>query len=302
MRWSGIVKMSWLLVTLAVLTSSAMAQTKQSNEKKSDQTTSQPKQQVKKSERSSTPKGAAEKGAAKKGGISIAKGNKFPKPSVTLDPGTIGNHFFPIAPGSYWRTQTVKALYDLQNKLVSADTLLAKETVLTNSAGSIQGLPLIKCESISFKPGMDEARGYREEVQYYVDDSLIMATFNNSVQHGENRALLVNPLKVGFKWAEKHGDTVMTEIVSVNEPVETVAGKWDNAVVTTTRMGYGELSKYFVPGVGIAKMVFRGPGANGQGTLVVTTDLLEVKHGNGHLEGETERIDPTMMESTPQKK
>jgi hypothetical protein len=85
-------------------------------------------------------------------------------------------------------------------------------------------------------------------------------------------------------------------VVSLHEPVETPAGKFENAVVTSTKLGYGELSKYFVAGNGIVKMVFRGPVSGGKGTLIVMTDLIDIYHETTHMEGAPtpERQDPTM--------
>lgn len=199
------------------------------------------------------------------------------RPTTDYGEGSVGRYFYPVTEGSEWTLRTVKSLYDHNNMVLASDTLFSTERVITNAAKSLQGLPLIKCESYSYKPGHEASA--TEEVTYYVDDSLIMAVMNNSVSHGENRALLTTPLRAGFVWPEKWDDSVGTEIVSLNEAVETPAGKFDNALVTVTRLGHGELAKYFVPEHGIVKMVFRGPEAQDRGTIVVTTDLMSVKRG-----------------------
>ena len=228
----------------------------------------------------------------------MVQGSKMARPTTNLDPGSVGYYFYPMTPGSYWTMRTVKSLYDLDNKLLASDTLFSTETVSTNSAASIQGLPLIKCISKSYKPGQSKDVAAAEEVTYYVDDSLIMAVFNNSITHNQNVALLTTPLREGYIWPERFEDTIVTQVISTKEPVETPAGKFENAVVTSTKLGQGELSKYFVGQKGIVKMVFQGPAAGGRGSLVVTTDLMEIHHETGHMDGSSapieERWDPTM--------
>jgi hypothetical protein len=278
MRWSGIVTMMICALCLAV----------QANAQAKEQTKQKPA-----AEKSATGSKVDNKA---KSSISAVQGSKMSRPTMNLNQGTVGSYFYPMTPGSFWKMRTVSSMYDLENKLLASDTMISREVVSTNSAVSIQGLPLIKCTSKSFRLGESEAAAKEQEVTYYVDDSLIMAVFNNSVNHNQNVALLTSPLKEGFVWPERFGDTVGTMVVSLHEPVETPAGKFENAVVTSTKLGYGELSKYFVAGNGIVKMVFRGPVGGGKGTLVVTTDLIEVHHETSHMEGSPtpERQDPTM--------
>lgn len=276
MVWSRIGRIWVAMLCVACLSGTSNAQTKKPSTQQGSEQSASSSQSKKKPAKGTTKKPEANVEKSGKGSIKALKGGKFAKPTANLLPGSVGYYFYPVTQGSYWKLRTVKSLYDIDNTLLSSDTLFSKETVTSNAAQSIQGLPLIRCQSLSYKRGMTEEQGRKEEVDYYVDDSLIMAAFNNSVQHGENRALLVTPLRVGFAWPEKHGDTIMTEIVSLNEPVETVAGKFESSVVTVTRMGYGELAKYFVGGMGIVKMVFRGPAGGHPGTLVVVTDLMEV--------------------------
>jgi hypothetical protein len=211
-------------------------------------------------------------------GVTQPTGRKV-TPTYNLDLGSVGYYFYPITEGSYWKMRTIKSFIDFDGKVMASDTLLSTERVLSNSEKSLQGMPLVRCESIAHKPGQ-ETRATREEVTYYVDDSLIMAVFNNSVSHGENRTLLTSPLKVGTVWPEKWEDSIATEILSLSEPIETPAGRFEDALVTVTRMGYGELVKYFVGEKGIVKMIFRGPAPNSRGSLVVMTDLLEVHHAD----------------------
>lgn len=278
MRWSGIVTMMICALCLA------------------GQVNAQGKEQTKKKPAAEKKSAAGKVDNKVKSSISAVQGSKMSRPTMNLDPASVGYYFYPMTPGSYWKMRTVSSMYDLENKLLASDTMISKELVSTNSAASIQGLPLIKCESKSFRPGQSETDAQSQEVTYYVDDSLIMAVFNNSVSHNQNVALLTTPLKEGYVWPERFGDTIGTKIVSLREPVETPAGKFESAVVTSTKLGYGELSKYFVGGKGIVKMVFRGPVSGGKGTLVVTTELLEIHHETSHMEGSPtqERLDPTM--------
>lgn len=272
MRWSGLV----MVICALCLVGEASAQTKKPSQK-----------------RSKTSEKQVDKKAT--GGISIAKGAKMVRPTSNLDPGSVGYYFYPMTPGSYWKTRTIKSLYDLQDSLIASDTLFHKETVSTNSAPSIQGLPLIKCLSKSFRRGQNEDSAQAQEVAYYVDDSLIMAVFNNSITHSENVSLLTSPLREGLIWPERFEDTIGTKVVSLNESVVTPAGKFDHAVLTSTRLGFGELSKYFVGGNGIVKMIFRGFANGGMGKIVVTTDLMEVHHELSHMgSAPSDQVDPTM--------
>ena len=279
MRWLGYVTLICAVCLAGQLNAQSQkpAKKKQATEKKADK--------------------KANKGEPKKS-ISMVQGSKMARPTTNLDPGSVGYYFYPMTPGSYWTMRTVKSLYDLDNKLLASDTLFSTETVSTNSAASIQGLPLIKCISKSYKPGQSKDVAAAEEVTYYVDDSLIMAVFNNSITHNQNVALLTTPLREGYIWPERFEDTIVTQVISTKEPVETPAGKFENAVVTSTKLGQGELSKYFVGQKGIVKMVFQGPAAGGRGSLVVTTDLMEIHHETGHMDGSSapieERWDPTM--------
>lgn len=197
------------------------------------------------------------------------------KPTYNLDSGSVGYYFFPITEGSYWTTRTVKSFIDFDGKVMASDTVLSTEHVLSNAEKSLQGAPLVKCESIARRPG-SEIPIAKEEVTYYVDDSLIMAVFNNSITNSENRTLLTSPLAAGMAWPEKWDDSIGTEILSLREPIETAVGSFEDALVTVTRLGYGELVKYFVGQKGIVKMIFRGPAPNSRGSLVVVTDLVEL--------------------------
>jgi hypothetical protein len=272
MRWSGIVT---LMICAICLAGQVDAQTKKPSTKKS-----------------------SKKVENKDKSISVAKKGKSMRPTSNLDPGSVGYYFYPMTPGSYWKMRTVKSLYSTKDSLVASDTLFHRETVTTNSAPSMQGLPLIKCVSKSFRPGQLEDSAVAQEVSYYVDDSLIMAVFNNSITHSQNVALLTSPLRKGLVWPEHHEDTIGTMVVSLDENVETPAGKFEHAVLTSTRLGYGELLKYFVGGKGIVKMVFNGIANGGRGRIQVTTELMDIHHELSHMEGSPSdgSIDPTMKQ------
>jgi hypothetical protein len=286
MRWSGIVTM---MVCALCIAGQVNAQTAKPTTKKAQKETSEAKASEKKVDNKV------------KSSISTAKGTKV-RPTANLDPGSVGYYFYPMTPGSYWKMRTVKSVYDLEGKLLGADTLYHRETVTTNSAPSMQGLPLIKCLSKSFRPGQPEDSVASQEVTYYVDDSLIMAVFNNSVSHSENVSLLTTPLREGYVWPERFEDTIGTMVMSLHDSVETPAGKFENAVVTNTRLGFGELSKYFVGGKGIVKMVFNGVANGGRGKVTVTTDLMEIHHELSHMEGSPEEEKPSMGSHDPSMK
>jgi hypothetical protein len=91
--------------------------------------------------------------------------------------------------------------------------------------------------------------------------------------------LLVSPMKVGNRWREKADDTVRTTIVSLEEPLTVEGFNWGKAVVTVTKLGFGELAKYFVPNAGMVKTVFRGPGPKGRGATVITSEIVELRNG-----------------------
>jgi len=113
-------------------------------------------------------------------------------PTMTFDSGTVGSMFYPVTVGSSWKLRTVSSLYGPDNKMVVSDTAILMETVKENNRVSIQGLPLIACESKAFRPG-HENEAKLEESEYYVDDSVILAVFNHSLYHGETRAMLTAP-------------------------------------------------------------------------------------------------------------
>jgi hypothetical protein len=199
-------------------------------------------------------------------------------PTFTMGPGSVGRYFYPQAVGSLWEMKIVERYYDAMNHVIAADSMNSFERVISNSQQSFQGLPLILCEAKTWR-GPDSSKADRTTDEYYVDDSLIMAVMNNSVQNGENHILLVTPLKIGAHWLEKTGDSARCEIVSMHDTVTTPYGRYGNALVTVTKLGRIELAKYFVAGVGLVKTVMRSPGKRPGDTDVVTSELVRLVHG-----------------------
>ncbi len=221
----------------------------------------------------------AKKKKKRKKSLSIVKpGNGGFHPTYDMGPGSVGSYFYSIAVGSSWKVKTVQRYYDLDNKVIAADSILSVETVTSNSTKSLQGLPLVITQSRSWRAGA-ETKVDTEQSLYYVDDSLLMAVFNNSTTNGDNRFLLVAPLRIGGRWLEKAEDSIRTEIVSMHDTVTTTAGGFGNVLVTSTKLGQGELAKYFAPNVGLVKSVFRGVGRRAGTSVVITSDLQEFIRG-----------------------
>ena len=49
--------------------------------------------------------------------------------------------------------------------------------------------------------------------------------------------------------------------------------KFDTALCTITRVGYSELRKYYAPGYGLVKSIYRAPGRGGHGLVAVITEM-----------------------------
>ncbi|MEO6940147.1 MAG: hypothetical protein ABI444_08440 [Candidatus Kapaibacterium sp.] len=221
----------------------------------------------------------AKKKKKRKKSLSIVKpGNGGFHPTYDMGPGSVGSYFYSVAVGSSWKVKTVQRYYNSDNKVIAADSILSVETVTSNSTKSLQGLPLVISQSRSWRAGA-ETKVDTEQSLYYVDDSLLMAVFNNSTTNGDNRFLLVAPLRIGGRWLEKADDSIRTEIVSMHDTVTTTAGGFGNVLVTSTKLGQGELAKYFVPNVGLVKTVFRGVGRRAGTSVVITSELQEFIRG-----------------------
>src|SRR2546430_1017972 len=57
-------------------------------------------------------------------------------------------------------------------------------------------------------------------------------------------------------------------------------GDYPKSLVVKSAVGFGELSKYFVKGVGLVKMVFRGISPQENGSFVVTSSLISLNRGD----------------------
>jgi hypothetical protein len=213
-----------------------------------------------------------------KSSISLGAAHSDFHPTYSLGSGSVGKYFYPQSVGSSWKLKIVQHYFDAANHILSSDSLYSQETVISNANKTFQGLPLVTCAARSWRAN-DEAHADSIVDAYYVDDSLVMAVFNNSINNNQNRVLLVSPLKVGNKWLEKTEDSARTEIATMHDTVNVPYGAFGNALVTVTKLGKIEMDKYFVPSVGIVKTVMRVPGRKEGETIVVTSELLELVRG-----------------------
>jgi hypothetical protein len=201
-------------------------------------------------------------------------------PTCNLDSNSVGFYFFPANLGAKWTLRTVSQYLDAANKLLKSDTAYSFERVISDSNRTLQGLPVLGVESSMPYHAGEEAAAKVERAEYYVDDSVVMTVFNHSVTSGQNHFLLVNPLKVGASWKDVSDDTIRSQIIATDESVSVPVGDFNKSIVVQTAVGFGSLSKYFVPGVGIVKTVFRGIPPAENGTYVVTSELIELDRGN----------------------
>jgi hypothetical protein len=216
---------------------------------------------------------AAKKVTQPKKTISLAPPSQL-KPTMTGAPGTVKSYFFPDKIGASWKMRTIQVLLDKDKKLVRADTVFAESRVVDTARFSLQRLPLMVTSDSSYRPNDSGVRG---ESIYYVDDSVAMTVFNNSITHGENRIFLVSPLKVKNAWHEKEGDTIVTMIAGFGDSVITPIGKLNNVMVTLSQQDYSDMRVYFAQGYGIVKSVYRSVGPSGVGLVIVTSEMIEFK-------------------------
>jgi hypothetical protein len=196
------------------------------------------------------------------------------KPTFNGDKGTAKYYFFPNRNGAEWTLRTIQLLIDKDNKIVRADTLFAQSKVIDTARFSLQGLPLMVTSDTSYK---SSGIGSRSEAFYYVDDSIAMTVANNSISNGENRIFLVAPIKLRNAWHEKFEDTIVTMIAGFGDSVVTSLGRFDHVMVTLTQEDYSDMRKYYAPGHGIIKSVYRSVGPSGYGLVIVTTEMIAFK-------------------------
>ncbi len=200
------------------------------------------------------------------------------RPTCNLDSNSVGFYFFPPNVGAQWTLRTISQVLDDTNKVLRSDTTYSYEKIVSDSNRTIQGLPVLECESSMPYHSGDSIK--LRPVEYYVDDSVVMTVFNHSITSDLNHVLLVNPLKTGAWWKDVSSDTIRTTVIATAEPVSVPYGSFERSLVVRTPAGFGEMSKYFVPGVGIVKMVFRGIPPAENGTFVVTTELIALDRGD----------------------
>ena len=101
------------------------------------------------------------------------------------------------------------------------DTTYSFERIISDSNRTIQGLPVLVCES-SFPYHLGEEDSAKMNiVEYYVDDSVVMTIFNHSITSELNHILLENPLDSGSTWIDVSDDTTKTTVIATKEPVST---------------------------------------------------------------------------------
>jgi hypothetical protein len=196
------------------------------------------------------------------------------KPTMTGAPGTVKSYFFPDRIGAEWTMRTIQLLIDKDNKILRADTLYAQSRVVDTARFSLQRLPVMVTSDTSYK---STGKGVRTESLFYVDDSIAMTVFNNSISSAENRVFLVTPLKLRNAWHEKFEDSIVTMIAGFGDSVMTPIGRFDHVLVTLTQEDYSDMRKYYAPGHGIIKTVFRSVAPGGNGLIIVTTEMIAFK-------------------------
>ena len=214
-----------------------------------------------------------------KSAIKVAPASQF-KPTVTGAKGTVKYYFFPTDVGTQWTLRTIQSLSDQKGRTVHSDTLFTTQQVIDSARFSLQRLPLVVTSDSSYQSGRE---GIRSESAYYIDDSVAMTVFNNSVTHGENRVFLVSPIKVGSNWPEKFEDTTFTTISAFTDSVMTPSGRFDSVLVTLTQKDFSDMRKYYAPRRGIIKSIYRSPGPNGRGLFVRTTEILAFKPAHSEI-------------------
>ncbi|MEI8133899.1 MAG: hypothetical protein WCH46_02330 [bacterium] len=195
-------------------------------------------------------------------------------PTFSGAAGTVKNYFFPTRIGAEWTLRTIQRLIDTSNHIVREDTIYGHSVVRDTAKYSLQGLPLLITADSSYR---STGTGVTFESSYYVDDSIAMTVFNNSVTHGENRIFLVSPLQIRTAWHENSTDTIVTMIAGIGDSLLTPIGKFEHVLITLTQTQYSDMRKYFAPGRGIVKTVYRTIGPGGLGLVIVTCEMIAFK-------------------------
>ncbi len=203
------------------------------------------------------------------------------KPTHTNKLGTVGGYYFPNKLGANWTLMTVQTLITDSGLIARSDTIYMHEEVIDTARFSLQGLPLMVCKDFSYRLSKRDTN--KSESSYYVDDSIAMTVFNNSVTQKQNRTILVSPLVVGNSWKNMPGDTLGTTIISYVDSLVTPVGRFDSVLVTLTTHGNSDFRKFYAFGRGVVKMIYRSTGPGGHGLVIVTTQMIEftIPKGSG---------------------
>lgn len=203
-------------------------------------------------------------------------------PTRSFSPGSVGAYFYPREVGSKWTLRSISSYYASEvtsvgtsERLLASDTAFVTEQVVANNRSSLQLLPLVICKDSIFHSRTKRAD--EQEAQYYVDDSVIMVVYNNSMLNQDNRVILMSPLTEGYSWPEKQGDTILTTIENLAAHIETPAVTSDSALVTQTFHRGTVLSKFFVQGYGLVKSEYRAPGREAGQRISVETELVSIE-------------------------
>ncbi len=194
-------------------------------------------------------------------------------PTRSFAKGTVGSYFFPNRLGAGWTLRTVRTILSDSGKVLKADTIYYHQVVTDTAHFSLQRLPLTVLRDETYGPA--KADTTLAESFFYVDDSLAMTVFNNSITQRQNRIFLVSPLEIGNHWHDTYDDTNITVIVGKVDSLITPVGRFDSVIVTLSRKEYSDFRKFFAPGYGIVKSIFRSPGPKGHGLFIITTDMIE---------------------------
>jgi hypothetical protein len=202
------------------------------------------------------------------------------RPTCNLDSNSVGIYFFPANLGAKWTLRTISQILDLRNKVLKCDTTFSFERVISDSNRTLQGFPVLRCESSLPYHAGGEDTAKTQIVEYYVDDSVVMTVVNHSITNGSNHTMLMNPLRMGASWKDVSDDTIRTSVIATAEPVSTPLGNFPRSLVVQSPGQYGTMSKYFVKGVGIVKVIFRGIPPQENETYLVTSELVALDRGN----------------------